>query len=296
MLSNCHLEPIWWGDLTIANPEEENSYGKMAFNDEIVVMEELLSKFQNLPETSKGRLIIMAHRNVLYEQIIAVVGLAKQEGMGSIYFAYLEEDLAKRRREPETVQISSYGVIRGVVAALNGNPIAQTRIEYLGPGISGTVETNNAGNFEIIRANPGQYILRASKKGYKNREYTVVVSRAGTKIRNFQLLKRGEKQSELRVLPPFEVELPHSKFFEEFQVSRFIVYISATGTMFVDDEIIPTLDDLEKYMMVYEGEIDTLIIEADRKAKHGMLMDVIDRAKRRAIQNLVFAVEQDKAK
>jgi len=316
--------------LTIANPKSGNSYGTMAFNDEVVVMEELLGKLQNIPKTSIDPLVISPQRGVSHEQIVKILDLVKQAKIRKIRFAkaklsykkpppesapsFTPEKIEEPKKqdsprsspvepeiEIEEMQILKhqvrYGLIKGTVTTLNGNPIVQARMEYLGPNTSGTVETDDAGRYKIRVEKHGQYLLRAIKNGYKKKEYTVLGYTMRVKIRDFQLIGKGEKAPELKALPPpFKIEIPTSKFIEELQVKRFIVYIDAKGRMSVDDKIIPTLDALRKYLTMNEEEIDfTLIIKADKRTKYGVVMDVINQAKVLNIEGIAFAVEPVKA-
>lgn len=73
--------------IRIANPEMSQEWGTMVLNDEIVVMKELLGKFQNATIEQKSMLIIQAERDVFHEQIVKIMDLAKQAGINDIGFA-----------------------------------------------------------------------------------------------------------------------------------------------------------------------------------------------------------------
>jgi len=62
-------------------------YGMMILNDEIVNMPSLFAKFQSMPEDFKDTLVIQADREVLHEQIVKVIDLAKRVGVKKIAFA-----------------------------------------------------------------------------------------------------------------------------------------------------------------------------------------------------------------
>ncbi len=97
----------------------------------------------------------------------------------------------------------------------------------------------------------------------------------------FQLLIFFMVTSILRVPPPFQVILPESDTRHDFPQKKYNVNISADGIISVDEKVMPNLDELELFLSAHENEIDTLIIKADRQAKHGVVIDVMERAKRR---------------
>jgi biopolymer transport protein ExbD len=96
----------------------------------------------------------------------------------------------------------------------------------------------------------------------------------------------------MRVNPPFQVVLPDSQVRQDFPRKKFNLYISATGQMSIDDRIMPTMDDLEEFLAINETKIGTLIIKADKNAKHGVVIDAMERAKRRAIENIAIAIRE----
>jgi biopolymer transport protein ExbD len=96
----------------------------------------------------------------------------------------------------------------------------------------------------------------------------------------------------MRVSPPFKVLLPDSQVRQDFPRKKFNLYISSAGQISMDDRIMPTLDDLEEILAINENKIDTLIIKADKNSKHGVVIDAMERAKRRAIDNIAIAVRE----
>lgn len=96
----------------------------------------------------------------------------------------------------------------------------------------------------------------------------------------------------MRINPPFQVVLPDSQVRQDFPRKKFNLYISAAGQISLDDRIMPTLDDLEEVLAINENKIETLIIKADKNARHGVVIDVMERAKRRAIENIAIAVRE----
>ena len=85
----------------------------------------------------------------------------------------------------------------------------------------------------------------------------------------------------MRVPPPFTVTLPESATKHEFPRKKFNVFISTDGRISIDDLEMPTLEDMELFLSAHENQISTLIIKADKRAKHGVVIDVMERAKQR---------------
>ena len=96
----------------------------------------------------------------------------------------------------------------------------------------------------------------------------------------------------MRANPPFRVILPDSQVRQDFPRKKFQLYISAAGQFSMDDRIMPTLDDLEEVLAINETKIDTLIINADKNARHGVVIDTMERAKRRAIENIAIGIRE----
>ncbi len=76
----------------IANPDPGEDRGTMVLNDVVVQIEEMFSEFINAPDESKNMLIIQSERDVLHEQIVHVMDIAKQAGIDKIGFAIVARD------------------------------------------------------------------------------------------------------------------------------------------------------------------------------------------------------------
>ena len=76
----------------IANPDPGEDKGTMVLNDVVVQVEEMFSQFINAPDESKNMLIIQSERDVLHEQIVQVMDIAKQAGIDKIGFAIVARD------------------------------------------------------------------------------------------------------------------------------------------------------------------------------------------------------------
>ncbi len=58
-----------------------------------------------------------------------------------------------------------------------------------------------------------------------------------------------------------------------------------------------SLADMELFIASHENQISTLIIKADKRAKHGVVIDVVERAKMRSSKpeglEIAFAVSEE---
>ena len=101
----------------------------------------------------------------------------------------------------------------------------------------------------------------------------------------------------MRTPPPFTVTLPESATKHEFPRKKFNLFISTDGRVSFDDLEMMTLDHMELFLSAHENQITTLLIKADRRAKHGVVIDVMERAKRRFSrvegQEIALAVSED---
>lgn len=98
--------------------------------------------------------------------------------------------------------------------------------------------------------------------------------------------------STTKVPPRFPVELPDSLTRHLFPQKRFSLFISRNGEMAVDDQMMIGYDDLETFLAKHEDRIETLVIKADRYALHGWVIDAMERAKRRDIEELALAIKE----
>ena len=96
----------------------------------------------------------------------------------------------------------------------------------------------------------------------------------------------------MKVPPKFQVNLPKSLTRHEFPQKRYNLFIGSAREMAVDDQIMLSLDDLELFLAKHEDRIETLIIKADRYAEHGVVIDAMERAKRRDIKQIAIAIKE----
>ena len=96
----------------------------------------------------------------------------------------------------------------------------------------------------------------------------------------------------MKIPPKFDVELPESLTRHEFPQKRFNLFIGRHGEMAVDDQMMMDYDGLEDFLARHEDRIETLIIKADKRALHGWVIDAMERAKRRDIEELAIAIRE----
>jgi len=82
----------------------------------------------------------------------------------------------------------------------------------------------------------------------------------------------------MKVEPNFTVTLPRSDTQHEFPRKKFNVFIGQNDEISVDDQIF-NLDSMERFLASHKDHISTLIIKGDKFARHGTVIDVMERAK-----------------
>ncbi len=101
----------------------------------------------------------------------------------------------------------------------------------------------------------------------------------------------------MKAQPPFTVTLPDSATKHEFTRKKFNLFVNSDGRVSFDDQEMLTLEDMELFIAAHENQISTLIIKADKRAKHGDVIDVVERAKMRSSKTegleIAFAVSEE---
>ena len=101
----------------------------------------------------------------------------------------------------------------------------------------------------------------------------------------------------MKAQPPFTVTLPDSATKHEFTRKKFNLFVNSDGRISIDDQEMLTLEDMELFIAAHENQISTLIIKADKRAKHGDVIDVVERAKMRSSKTegleIAFAVSEE---
>lgn len=103
----------------------------------------------------------------------------------------------------------------------------------------------------------------------------------------------------MRVPPPFSVTLPDSTTEHEFPRKKYNLFISSDDKIAIDDRELFTLEEVGLFISAHEHQISTLIIKADKLAKHGRVIDVVERAKMSSAKpeglEVAFAVAEDES-
>ncbi|MCG9131561.1 hypothetical protein J5I95_07765 [Candidatus Poribacteria bacterium] len=73
--------------IKINNPTAKNKMGEILLNGTVIQFDELSARLLNLPEEQKSTLTIQAGRDVLHEQTVRVMDIAKEAGIDQIEFA-----------------------------------------------------------------------------------------------------------------------------------------------------------------------------------------------------------------
>ena len=101
----------------------------------------------------------------------------------------------------------------------------------------------------------------------------------------------------MKANPPFTITLPDSATKHEFTRKKFNLFVNSDGRISIDDQEMLTLEDMELFLAAHEHQISTLIIKADKRAKHGVVIDVVERAKMRSSKmeglEIAFAVSEE---
>lgn len=194
-----------------------------------------------------------------------------------------KSDLAAQVRErlKSPFRPAGTGSILGTVTDFSHNPVGNARVQYIGSGADnrGEVITDETGDFEIAGLRPGQYTLNVSKTGYaKSRRISATVAANNDSVVEIEMLARS-------TLPRIAISTISTllNLLDNLVDSTFL-QIRSSGAMSLGGRTIPTLDDLEDFLAILEERIDVLIIQADKDTKHGIVIDAMERAKRRRIE------------
>ena len=90
--------------MEIKNPTKSEKTGKMLLNGDVVQFDELSSRLLNLPEKQKSMLTIQSGRDVLHEQIVKVMDIAKKAGIDKIEFAVSTSENKRMESGSERMQ------------------------------------------------------------------------------------------------------------------------------------------------------------------------------------------------
>ena len=82
----------------------------------------------------------------------------------------------------------------------------------------------------------------------------------------------------MKVEPNFTITLPRSDTQHEFPRKKYNVFVGQNDEIAIDDQVFD-LESMERFLASHKDHISTLIIKGDKRAKHGTIIDVMERAK-----------------
>ena len=96
--------------------------------------------------------------------------------------------------------------------------------------------------------------------------------------------------------PGMKLELPKIKSTEVARVENLAIFITKEGDLFINDVPVP-LDSfsLQLHKMIPDLAEKTLILKADRAARHGLIVQIMDIAKRNGLEKIVIGTDIDSA-
>ncbi len=94
--------------------------------------------------------------------------------------------------------------------------------------------------------------------------------------------------------PGMKLELPSAQSAEVSQVEKLVLFIGPGGEIVFNDQTV-ALDDLEGVMKdaVPQAKNKTLVLKADKAARHGTVVTVMDIAKRAGLEKLVVGTTME---
>ena len=78
--------------IRVANPDAGQYQGTMMLNEDVVQFDDLFNMLVNKPDEMKSMLIIQSERDVMHEQVVRVMDVAKQSGIVKIGFAVVARE------------------------------------------------------------------------------------------------------------------------------------------------------------------------------------------------------------
>ena len=78
--------------IRVANPDPGQYQGTMMLNEDVVQFDDLFNMLVNKPDEIKSMLIIQSERDVMHEQVVRVMDVAKQSGIVKIGFAVVARE------------------------------------------------------------------------------------------------------------------------------------------------------------------------------------------------------------
>ena len=97
--------------------------------------------------------------------------------------------------------------------------------------------------------------------------------------------------------PAFDVDLPTAATKEGQEEDKVAISLSSDGRMALDSQEIKSLDELSRALprAIARVESGLVVIRADKDALHGLMTDVMARAKEAGAHSITIATEKKKA-
>ena len=94
--------------------------------------------------------------------------------------------------------------------------------------------------------------------------------------------------------PGMKLELPATKSKDAARVEKLAIYVSDQGEIFLNDRPVP-IDSLADVLKATIPNVEekTLVLKADKSAHHGIIVQVMDIAKRNGFKKLVIGTRVD---
>jgi biopolymer transport protein ExbD len=88
--------------------------------------------------------------------------------------------------------------------------------------------------------------------------------------------------------PSITVELPSADSAEPQQIDEYVILVSATGDIYINDQICPQDALLRRLAEIYRTDNNAnIVLKADTMASYGVIIDVIDSVRQSGLKKIV---------
>ena len=97
--------------------------------------------------------------------------------------------------------------------------------------------------------------------------------------------------------PGIKLELPKAQSAQVEQIENLIIYVDQQRQVFLNDKPV-AIDRLEKLLKetIAENDQPTLVLRADKSVPHGLVVTIMDLAKKTGVKRLVVGVDIEQGK
>lgn len=97
--------------------------------------------------------------------------------------------------------------------------------------------------------------------------------------------------------PGIKLELPKAESAQVEQIENLIIYVDQQRQVFLNDKPV-AIDRLEKQLQetIAENEEPTLVLRADKAVPHGLVVTIMDLAKKTGVKRLVVGADVEQGK